>query len=113
MGPNKTVPQKPSLLRVSSRRVTAMWVTCVVIGAGLGWALRAVSGWAASVEGMPLRDWISVLAKVPDPYGTVLCLLLGVGFGAEVARRTLKDSVAVSVKQDRVVWRAGKQTRLI
>lgn len=90
-----------------------MWAFCVVIGAGLGWALRAVSEWAASVEGMPLRDWISVLAKVPDPYGTVLCLLLGVGFGAEVARRTLKDSVAVSVKQDRVIWRAGKQTRRI
>ncbi|GAA1409973.1 hypothetical protein ACFQZ4_03810 [Catellatospora coxensis] len=113
MGPNKTVPGRPSQLKVSTRRVAAMWVTCVVIGAGLGWVLRAVSEWAASVDGMPLRDWISVLAKVPDPYGTVLCVLLGVAFGAEVARRTLKDSVAVSVKPDLVIWRAGKQTRRI
>ncbi|MEU7820651.1 hypothetical protein [Catellatospora sp. NPDC049133] len=113
MGPNKTAPSKPSQLKVSTRRVAAMWATCVVIGAGLGWALRAVSEWAASVDGMPLRDWISVLAKVPDPYGTVLCVLLGMAFGAEVARRTLKDSVAVSVKPDLVIWRAGKQTRRI
>ncbi|MEU8076569.1 hypothetical protein AB0B31_14080 [Catellatospora citrea] len=113
MGPNKTDAGKPSRLRVSTRRVAAMWAMCVVIGAGLGWVLRAVSEWAANVDGMPLRDWISVLAKVPDPYGTVLCLLLGVGFGAEVARRTLKDSVAVSVQQDRVIWRAGRKTRRI
>ncbi|GAB4057354.1 YqeB family protein [Catellatospora paridis] len=113
MGPNKTEAIKPSRLRVSTRRVAGLWATCVVIGAGLGWALRAVSEWAASVDGMPLRDWVSVLAKVPDPYGTVLCLLLGVGFGAEVARRTLKDSVAVSVQQDRVIWRAGSKSRRI
>ncbi|MEV0460137.1 YqeB family protein [Catellatospora methionotrophica] len=98
---------------MSTTRVTALWISCVAVGAGLGWLLRAVSEWAASVDGMPLRDWITVLAKVPDPYGTPLCLLLGVAFGAEVARRTLKDSVAVSVTPERVLWRAGRQTRRI
>jgi uncharacterized protein involved in high-affinity Fe2+ transport len=60
---------------------------------------------------MPLRDWISIIASMKEPYATVGCVVVGAGAGAFCVRLVMRSSVAMSVTGKRIIWKAGGKPR--
>lgn len=104
-------PAKPTVLATPTSTLVGSYVLLGAVGAGLGWLVRLLSGWAATVDGMPFRDWISIIASMKEPYATVGCVVVGAGAGAFCVRLVMRGSVALSVTGKRIIWKAGGKPR--
>jgi hypothetical protein len=90
-----------------------VWVGFPLIGAGAGWLLKALAGWAASLPWVPFQGPLELAASVPDPYATIGSLALGVVGGLVVAMLAEQDYVRVTVADDQVTIARGGSSRRV
>jgi hypothetical protein len=84
-----------------------------LIGAGAGWLLKALAGWAASLPWVPFQGPLELAASVPDPYATIGSLALGIVGGLAVAVLAEQDYVRVTVADDQVTIARGGSSRRV
>jgi hypothetical protein len=90
-----------------------VWVGFPLIGAGAGWLLKALAGWAASLPWAPFQGPLELVASVPDPYATIGSLALGIVGGLVVAVLAEQDYVRVTVADDQVTIVRGGSSRRV
>lgn len=111
MDPHTPARPKRTKLVTPTPVLVVLWAGFPLVGAGLAWLVRLLSGWAATVPDIPLHGWIAAFASIKEPYGTLGSLLVG-GFAAWYGVRWLtRLTVAVSVSERRLLWRSGGRTR--
>ncbi|GAA2788636.1 hypothetical protein GCM10010470_24090 [Saccharopolyspora taberi] len=95
---------EPALVRYGS------WIVCPLLGAGLGWLLRAVAGWVVSLPWAPLQGPFELLQSIPEPAGTLGAMGLGVLAGLAFALLWAVGRLAVTVSDERVEWKRDDRT---
>ncbi|NYE50528.1 hypothetical protein HDA32_005648 [Spinactinospora alkalitolerans] len=88
-----------------------VWAGFPLAGAALGWLVKAVAGWAASLPWTPFQGPLELIASFPEPQATVGCLVLGLVGGLVVALLAEDDHMAVTVDDDRVTVARGSSSR--
>lgn len=73
-----------------------VWVGFPLIGAGAGWLLKALAGWATSLPWVPFQGPLELVASIPDPSATIGSLALGIVAGLVVAVLAERDYVRVT-----------------
>lgn len=84
-----------------------MWGGFPVLGAGLGWLLKAGAGWVASLPWAPFQGPFELVASAPEPYATIGAPVLGGLAGLVLAFLGAQESLTVTVADDRVSLRRG------
>jgi hypothetical protein len=94
-----------------------LWVRLLVYvgfplaGAGVGWLLRWLAVWVAGLEWAPFQGPFKLLASVPQPWGTVVAVGLGVAAGLFFVVAAWQDSLTVAVGPESVLLRRGGKER--
>ncbi|MBB6171400.1 hypothetical protein HNR23_001460 [Nocardiopsis mwathae] len=83
------------------------WIGLPLIGAGLGWLLRSVAGWVASLEWAPFQGPFKLVAALPEPVATIGALALGAAAGLVLAVLWWAESLTVTVTDDGVELKRG------
>jgi hypothetical protein len=90
-----------------------VWVGFPLVGAGAGWLLKSLAGWATSLPWVPFRGPLELVASAPDPAATIGSLALGIVGGLVVAVLAEQDYVRVSVDDDEVTIARGGSSRQV
>ena len=88
-----------------------VWVGFPLIGAGAGWLLQWLAGWATSLPWVPFQGPLELVASVPDPQASIGSLALGIVGGLVVAVLAEQDYVRVTVEDDQVTIARGGSSR--
>jgi hypothetical protein len=88
-----------------------VWVGFPLVGAGAGWLLRWLAGWATSLPWVPFQGPLELLASVPDPQAMIGSLALGIVGGLVVAVLAEHDYVKVAVADGQVTITRGGSSR--
>jgi hypothetical protein len=83
-------------------RATTLIVYPLAFAAG-AWLLRYLAGWVATLPWAPGQEWFELAARVPEPWGTIGALALGVVAGLLLAALARTEEVAVTVGDDAAV----------
>lgn len=81
--------------------------------AGCAWLLRYVAAWIATLPWAPGQDWFELAARVPEPWGTIGALALGVVAGLLLAGLARREEVTVTVDGAAAVIAYRGETREI
>jgi hypothetical protein len=90
-----------------------VWTGFPLLGAGAGWLLRWLAGWATSLPWVPFQGPLELVASVPDPQATIGSLALGVVGGLVVAALAEQDYVRVAVDDEQVTIARGRSSRRV
>ncbi|ASU84370.1 hypothetical protein CDO52_17590 [Nocardiopsis gilva YIM 90087] len=96
---------------VVSERV--WWIGFPLIGAGLGWLLKSLAGWVASLEWAPFQGPFRLVASLPEPVATIGAFVLGAAAGLVLAFLWWLGSLSVTVTDDGVVLKRGDNVQEI
>ena len=90
-----------------------VWIGFPLIGAGAGWLLKWLAGWATSLPWVPFQGPLELVASIPEPYATIGSLALGIVGGLVVAALAEQDYVRVTVADDQVTIARGGSSRRV
>ncbi|MEU3452943.1 hypothetical protein ABZ671_04980 [Micromonospora sp. NPDC006766] len=86
-----------TVVRGGAGELVLMWVGFPLLGAGLGAALTAGSGWLADLPWFPFQGWLKLLDRLPDerayPGGAAVLALVGLVVAWVGARERLTVTV--------------------
>ncbi|GAA1716151.1 YqeB family protein [Fodinicola feengrottensis] len=102
-----TVVSDPGWLRI------AVWLGCPLAGALAGWGVHAIAGWVASLAWVPLQGPFKLIASIPQPYGLLAVIGLGVAAGLVLAYLWVKDLLTITVSTARVTFQRGESERSV
>ncbi len=84
-----------------------VWVGFPLVGAGAGWLIKSVAGWAVSLPWVPFQGPLELVASIPEPQATIGSLALGIVAGVVVAVLAERDYVTVAVDDSHVTTARG------
>ena len=90
-----------------------IWIGLPLLGAVLGWVLRSVVVWGASLSWMPCQKLFNLVASLPEPQGTIGMILMGVCVGLVLAHLTAIDSLKIIIADDYITIERGETSRVI
>lgn len=102
-----TVVEAPAAERV------LVWGGFPVAGAGLGWLVKALAGWASTLPWVPFQGPLELIASLPEPWVTLGALVVGAVAGLVLAFIAHQENLAVTVTADTVTLKRGEHTREI
>ncbi|MEV0051778.1 hypothetical protein AB0H34_14905 [Saccharopolyspora shandongensis] len=89
------------------------WLICPVLGALLIWLLRMAAGWVAGLSWAPFQGVFELAASVPDPWGTVGAVVIGLIIGLGFAGLMAQERLTVTVEPERVTLAVGSSAQHI
>lgn len=100
----------PAETTVAGHRIVRQgpWIFFPLLGALCLWLLRLVSDWVAGLSWAPFQGVFELAAAVPDPWGTVGAVAVGVFIGLGFAGLTTQERLAVTVGPQRVTLTMGR-----
>jgi hypothetical protein len=102
-----TVVRDPGWVRL------LVWVGFPVAGAGLGYLLKIISQWVASLEWAPWQGPFKLVARLDEPWFTVVPVGVGVAAALVLSVMAWEDSLTVSVSRESVGLKRGDKEREI
>ncbi|MFI0417552.1 hypothetical protein [Spongiactinospora sp. 9N601] len=78
-----------------------VWAGFPVLGAGLGWGIKAIAGWAITLPWVPFDKPLEFIASLPEPHVTIGALAVGGVAGLVLAFLAIADHVVITVDDDR------------
>ncbi|MFC4107459.1 YqeB family protein [Micromonospora zhanjiangensis] len=90
-----------------------MWCGFPLLGAGLGWLVRASVGHLVGLPLVPFKAVLRLLAAQPEPRATIVPVAVGAALGLCLAAIGSWERLRVTVTADRVGLRRGGSTREI
>lgn len=90
-----------------------MWIGFPVAGAAIGWVLKAIADWVASLAWAPFQGPFKLVASIAEPQATIGALAIGAVGGLVFAYLGARDSLTVTVADDRVTLARGGSARVI
>ncbi|WP_455709469.1 YqeB family protein [Kitasatospora griseola] len=82
-----------------------------VLGAGVGFLLKLLAGWASTWPWIPWQGPVDLIAKAPEPAATAGSLLLGAVVGGVVVFLAEQGYVTVTVEKDRITTDRGDSSQ--
>lgn len=81
------------------------WIALVfvVLGAGIGWLVKLLANWLVTLPWSPLQGPAKLLTSIPEPWFTIVVVVVGAILGLVVAFIHLHESLSVSVSGSHVV----------
>jgi hypothetical protein len=90
-----------------------IWVGFPLVGASVGWLLKALAGWVAALPWAPFQGPLRLVDSVSEPYATLGSLGIGLVAGLALAVLAERDYVRVTVGHDQVtIAREGSSRSL-
>jgi hypothetical protein len=107
VGDQATVVADPAWLRIG------IWGILPALGALLGWGLSAVAAWYAGLPWAPMQGPVKLVASIPQPWGLVVALAIGVAAGLAFAYFWAREMVTLTVASGRVRIESGEFQRVV
>ncbi len=101
----ETIVDEPQWLRTGS------WIGCPLLGAALGWFLQSISGWVASLSWVPFKGPFQLVSDIPQPWGSVTGIAVGVVLGLLFAGVWAHERLIVKVTPLRITLTIKGRTR--
>lgn len=101
----ETIVDEPTWLRNGS------WIACPLVGAALGWFLQSIAGWVVSLEWVPFKGPFKLVSDIPQPWGTVTGLGVGLALGLMFAAVWAHERLIVAVSPTRITLTCKGRTR--
>ncbi|HWM05303.1 MAG TPA: hypothetical protein VNP92_23435 [Actinophytocola sp.] len=96
MGTGETVVADSTATRVVT------WLSLPVGCAALAWLLKLAIGWLVTLPWVPYRGLLELIDSIPEPWGTVGSLTVGLVAGLVLGGIGAHESLTVSVADERV-----------
>ncbi len=106
-------PVAPAVVRDPVWVRLLVWVGFPVAGGGLGYLLKIISKWVAALERAPWQGPFKLLARLDEPWFTVVPVGVGVLAGLVLSVLAWDDSLVVSVSRESVGLKRGDKGREI
>lgn len=87
-----------------------LWVVFPLAGAGLAVLLRLLAGWLAGLPGRPGPGWFRLLGDAPEPWATLVAVVVGLVAGLLFTGYAQSESLTVTVAGDRLTLARGERT---
>lgn len=107
LGDRATVVADPAWLRLG------IWVVLPVLGALLGWGLKAVAGWYAGLPWAPVQGPFQLVSSIAPPWGLVIALAVGVAAGLAFAYLWAREMVTLTVSRAQVRIESDEVQRVV
>ena len=92
-----------------------MWAGFPLLGVGVGWLLKAVTGWVVSLPWAPLQGPFlladRLFTSLGEPHATIGALAVGAVAGLALAFAAEQESLAVVFSGDRIAVKRGEFSR--
>jgi len=96
---------------------TLVWLGFPLVGAGSGWLLKSVAGWAASLPWAPLQGPFKLadqlVTSFGEPQATIGAVVIGAVAGLVLAFIAEQESLTVAVSHAQVSMKRGEFSRRI
>lgn len=101
----ETVVDEPSWVRQGS------WIVSPLVGVGLLVGLQAISGWVVSLDWFPVQGPFRLVNSIPEPWGLVGAIVLGLVAGLLFAGIWADERLVVKLTPGMVALERGKKKR--
>ena len=81
-----------------------------VVGALLGWGVRALADWASGVDGLPFGQMTDLVASWNSPWSLVAIIAVGVVAGLAFALFAIHDDVKVTIGPGSLTLKRGDKS---
>ena len=105
--------QSETVVKTSAWLANLFWFGLPLLGALLGWGVRAAAAWVTTLPWAPFQGPGELIASIPAPWATVAMLLVGAVGGLVLAFLAMMESLEVVVADDRVTLKRGDVTQSI
>ncbi|MDX6739349.1 hypothetical protein [Actinocorallia sp. A-T 12471] len=103
--------QKETVVAEPRWAIALLCAAAVAGGGGLGWLVGPLGDWWTSLPWAPWQGPVETLLSFPDPWRTLVPIVIGLVAGGFLALMIHTDLLAVAVSADRVaLTRDGKRT---
>jgi hypothetical protein len=92
---------------------TGTWIVCPALGAALGWLIKALAGWVASLPWAPMQGPFKLVDSVPEPQATLGAFAVGVLAGLVFAFFVQQDNLTVTITADDVRFDRGAKSTTV
>jgi len=89
------------------------WLVCPALGAALGWLLKALAGWVASLPWAPMQGPFKLVDSIPEPQATLGALAVGGLAGLVFAFFVQQDNLSVTITADDVRFNRGDKAKSV
>lgn len=89
------------------------WLGFPLVGAVLGWVVKAVAGWAASVPWLPLPGPVELISSLPELPVTLGSIAVGVLGGVVIAFVAEHEYVKLAVADNSLLVGVGESLRTV
>ena len=114
-GPSGASPRSHEIV-VSERSLVRflMWTGLPLLGLGAGWLVKQFAGWVASLPWAPLQGPFELthrlIVSFGEPQATIGALSLGAVAGLALAFVAERESLTVTISQDRMTSKRGESS---
>ncbi|MER5358971.1 hypothetical protein [Streptomyces sp. NPDC002785] len=84
-----------------------------LLGTLAGWLVKLLANWAASWPWVPWEGPVDLINNAPEPWVTVVSLLVGLTAGIVIVLLAEDDYVTVTIENDRVTVARGNSTQRV
>lgn len=80
-----------------------IWIGLPIFGGGLGWLLKSIAGWVATLPWAPMQGPFKLVATFPEPHATIGALIIGALAGLILAYFVVREDLQVDITDDRAI----------
>ncbi|MBB5869883.1 hypothetical protein F4553_003262 [Allocatelliglobosispora scoriae] len=106
-------PGDRTIVGPSAAERAFVWIGFPLVGAGAGWLLKALAGWAADLPWFPFQGPLKLLDSLAEPQATIVSLILGAIVGVVFIFLAEDDYVIVSADREQLIVKRGDESSTV